>query len=198
MPAKGMGKKQLAAAASKLSAMGKQVKTAITSAGSKIHIIKRKKILEEIGDEEVEEDSEDVPAAEELESGGERQISARQKNKITQHEESSSDDDTVTQKPPTRKKKPSTQQKNKTTEREESSSDDDTVTQKPPTQKKKPSTQQNSKNEKNKMIPTVSFTYYIPDENHTFHNLHKKTGSIAVESIKNRGFNTENVGFISF
>ena len=101
MPAKGMGKKQLAAAASKLSAMGKQVKKAITSAGSKIHIIKRKKILEEIGDEEVEEDSDCVPATEELESESERQISARQKNQITQHEESSSDDDTVAQKPPT-------------------------------------------------------------------------------------------------
>ena len=57
---------------------------------------------------------------------------------------------------------------------------------------------QPKKKEKKGSVKMVSFKYDIPDEDHSFHALHKRTGSIDVQKIISKNFNPEKVSIFYF
>lgn len=43
----------------------------------------------------------------------------------------------------------------------------------------------------------VAFKFEINDENHTFHSLHNKTGSVAIDEIITKDFNEHNFKMVN-
>ena len=77
-------------------------------------------------------------------------------------------------------------------EETDESSEEHTEDEEPRTSKKKSAIVISKKQKKNDKS-MVAFKFEINDENHTFHSLHNKTGSVAIDEIITKDFNEHNV-----
>lgn len=84
------------------------------------------------------------------------------------------------------------------TSEEDVDEEDEEEIQKKKKKEKSKSKIQPKKKEKKGSIKMVSFKYDIPDEDHSFHALHKRTGSIDVQKIILKNFNPEKVSIFYF